>query len=196
MSVVRLRSDIVFSLGYWKILKKHQIDQVSKGVVNFHHSFNLKYKGRHSATWAIRNNEKLHGSTMHFIDEKVDQGKIIDSRSFEIEKTDTAETVFNKSNIVGLEILKNNFENIISENYFEYKKLCINENTHSYRKRDLDHEISLDSLGNTKKLFDEIRSLTFTQKPAPYIVLEGKKIFLKLEGYDSELLQGIVNTKQ
>lgn len=184
-------SDIVFSLGYWKILKKHQINQVNKGVVNFHHSFNLKYKGRHSATWAIRNNEKLHGSTMHFIDEKVDEGSIIDSKSFEIKPDDTAENVFKKANLLGLEILSKNFESLISckETIDLIDSRDLNQTSYTYRKRDLSHEIGILKLKNDQEIYRELRALAYDNKPAPYIMVQGRKVYLKLEEYDDGILR-------
>ena len=47
-------SDVVFSLGYWKKISKEDIKRVDLGIVNFHHSYELKFRGRHCATWAIR----------------------------------------------------------------------------------------------------------------------------------------------
>ena len=42
-------SDIVFSLGYWRKISKKDIDTVRLGIENFHHSYMLKFQGRHCA---------------------------------------------------------------------------------------------------------------------------------------------------
>jgi methionyl-tRNA formyltransferase len=177
-------SDVVFSLGYWRIIGESDIEKVPIGIINFHHSYKLKYKGRHSATWAIRNDEKFHGSTIHFIDKKLDEGKIIDSRRFRIEKTDTAEDVFIKSNKLGFVMLKRNFGNIINQTV--KKDIEISKTQHTFRKRDLNHQITFS--GDIHQLLKDVRSLTFTGKPSPFIEVEGQKIYLKLEGYDNGML--------
>lgn len=181
-------SDVVFSLGYWRIIHESDINKVPIGIVNFHHSHRLKYKGRHSATWAIRNEEKFHGSTMHFIDKELDEGKIIDSKNFKIGPTDTAEDVFTKSNEVGLAMLKDNFHDIINQSL--HKNIERSKVQHSFKKRDLNHQITFS--GNLKELLKDVRSLSFNGKPAPFIMVGNQKIYLKLEGYDD----GTLNKQQ
>ena len=171
-------SDIVVSLGYWKIIKKEIIDKVPKGIINFHHSYKLQYKGRHTATWVIRNKEKLHGSTMHFIDEHLDCGKIIDTDCFNIKENDTAESVFKKSNDIGLKLLKTNFPKIVTGSQIKYQ--TPSENSFTYKEEDLNHEIQI---GDPEEMLREIRSLTFTGCPPPYIVINNTKISMKLENH-------------
>lgn len=180
-------SDIVFSLGYWKIIKKEIIEKVPMGIVNFHNSYNLKYKGRNCSTHVIKNGEIFHGSTMHFIDEKVDEGKIIDTRKFLIKNRDTAEDIFIKATSIGLEILKENFYNVINQKIKHVKKIH-NKDTYTYKKLDICHEIQKKFLNSEVELLREIRSLTFDKMAAPYIVLDGVKVYLKIETHDSGFL--------
>tara|TARA_R110002012_G_scaffold321623_1_gene550203 strand:+ start:399 stop:1142 length:744 start_codon:yes stop_codon:yes gene_type:complete len=178
-------SDIVFSLGYWKKIPKEDIDNISMGIINFHHSYELKFQGRHCATWALIHDEKVHGSTMHFIDEKIDEGKIIDSDFFYIDEEDVAEDLFIKANNVGFELLVNNFDKLIAneDTGYQYKP----DKKHSYRKKDLIHEIDLES--DKRTLLRKIRAHTFDKMPSPYLSLDGKKVYLKLEGYDDGYLK-------
>lgn len=183
-------SDVVVSLSYWNKIDKETIEKVPMGIINFHHSYKLKYRGRHSATWAIRRKEKVHGSTMHFIDENLDSGKIIDTDCFDIEKSDVAEDVFLKANDIGLDLLKRNFAKIINQECIEYTHPS--DDYFSSKESDLHHEIEISSLYDTKKLIREIKALTYGNCPAPYVRIDGHKLYLKLDNYDS----GICNEKQ
>ena len=180
-------SDLTVSLGYWKVLKKDQIAKSKKGIINFHHSYALKYKGRHCATWAIRNEEEVHGSTMHFIDENLDSGNIIDTDFFKIKETDTAEKIFLKANKIGLFLLKKNFEKIINNEAIKYKNHS--KDFFCYKKSELNHEIDTLCLSDEKELLKQIRALTFKESPSPFIKIKGHKIFLKMSNYDSGVLQ-------
>jgi len=178
-------SDLVVSLSYWKKINEQTINKVPMGIVNFHHSYKLKYKGRHSSTWVIRNGEKKHGSTMHFIDKHLDRGTIIDTDWFDINEDDTADDVFHKANETGLTLLKRNFEKVIHGETIkpqEESAVC-----YEYKESHLNHRLDIK---NEETLLREIRSLTFHDCPAPYVVLGGKKVFLKMEGYDSGILKG------
>ena len=179
-------SDLLISLGFWKIIKKENIEKVPLGIVNFHHSYRLKYRGRHCSTWVLKNNETHHGSTMHYLDENLDQGKIIDSKKFKISCDDVAEDLFEKANDAGLQILKENFGLLIRGKVDN--KINLSEKQHLYKKNDLRHEISNSFINHENDLLREIRSLTFSNKPSPYIMLNNKKVYLKLEDYDSGIL--------
>ena len=179
-------SDLTISLGYWKVLSKKQINNSPIGILNFHHSYKLKYKGRHCATWVIRNNEKIHGSSMHFIDEKLDSGDIVDTDFFKVKDSDTAEAIFKKANAIGLSLLKKNFEKIVNKESIKYKSHS--QQCFTYKHSDLKHEIDLRLLSNKNLLFREIRALAFKGAPAPFVKIDGHKIFLKMENYDSGVL--------
>jgi len=178
-------SDLVVSLSYWRKIDEETINKVPMGIVNFHHSYKLKYKGRHASTWVIRNGEKKHGSTMHFIDKYLDRGKIIDTDCFEVKDYDTAQDIFNKANETGLSLLKKNFGNVIRGKTLPSHQ----ESVVSFIYKDCDLNHCLD-ITNKEKLFREIRSLTFHNCPAPYFMLGDKKVFLKIEDYDSGILEG------
>ncbi len=178
-------SDVVFSLGYWKKIPKEDIEKVSLGIVNFHHSYRLKFQGRHCATWALVHGEKIHGSTMHFIDEKIDEGDIIDTDYFHIGEEDVAEDVFLKANSIGLDLLAKNFLKVIKGNF--EKSTEYSDQQYSYRARDLRHEVHLSLDENL--FLRNIRALTFSNMPSPFVVLDGQKVFLKMEKYDDGILR-------
>ena len=183
------KSDIIFSLGYWRIIKKEQLVRVPLGIINFHHSYRLKYRGRHCATWAIRNREKFHGSTMHFINEKLDEGKIIDTRCFSVKQEETAEDLFFKANEIGLLMLKDNFKKILKNDHAQLPALEHDKNFKYFKSSDLDHEISNKLIKDQNLLLNQILSLTFDKKRAPYVKLGNKKVYLKLESHDDGILK-------
>ena len=179
-------SDIVFSLGYWKKITKEDIHKVKMGIVNFHHSYRLKFQGRHCASWALIHNEKIHGSTLHFIDEKIDEGKIIDTDFFEINEEEVSEDLFMRSSELGFNLLKKNFFKLINNKdiVFEHDQP---KERFSYKAKDLKHELLFEEAPSS--FLRKVRALTFDKAPAPYLLLNGKKIFLKLEGYDDGQLK-------
>ena len=61
-----------------------------KGTINLHASLLPNYRGAAPINWAIINGEKQTGVTTFFINEKIDQGKIILRRSLPIGEEETA----------------------------------------------------------------------------------------------------------
>ena len=56
--LIELSPDLIFSINYWKIINKDHINRVKEGIINIHHSYLLKYRGRYSTSWAIYNARK------------------------------------------------------------------------------------------------------------------------------------------
>ena len=59
-------------------------------ALNYHDSFLPEYAGINSTTWAIINNEKQHGVTLHKIVSGIDEGDIVAQTIVPIEKDETA----------------------------------------------------------------------------------------------------------
>ena len=78
--IVCFRSKIILSK---KIIKKAKI-----AAINFHPG-PPEFRGMGGLNFALFNNIKKYGCTAHIIDEKIDHGKIIDTISFPIKKTDS-----------------------------------------------------------------------------------------------------------
>ncbi|MES2435644.1 MAG: MupA/Atu3671 family FMN-dependent luciferase-like monooxygenase [Pseudomonadota bacterium] len=64
-----------------------------KTAVNFHDGPLPDYAGLNAPVWAILNSETQHGISWHLIEGGVDEGDVLESRSFEIAPQDTALTL-------------------------------------------------------------------------------------------------------
>ena len=63
--------------GYMKILSGKFIKKFGGKIINMHPSLLPKYKGLNTHSRAIKNKDKLAGCTVHYVDAKLDSGKII-----------------------------------------------------------------------------------------------------------------------
>ena len=88
--------DILLSINYLYIIEYPLIDLPKKYAINIHGSLLPKYRGRTPHVWAIINNEKTTGVTAHLIDEKCDNGDIIQQIEIKIEKNDTGAIILEK----------------------------------------------------------------------------------------------------
>lgn len=174
------KPDIVFSINYWKKIDATQISKVQLGIINIHHSYLLKYKGRYSTSWAIINARKLncweHGSTLHYIDERLDEGKILDSWKCTISENDTAETLFEKVEALAFEMFKSNFNKMLTP-IFEF--LEPSKQSFFYDKNSNNLEIPFDA--KIEEIYDFVRAWSFKDRPKPYFDFNGKKIYLSLD---------------
>ncbi len=72
--------------GYMKILSKDFINNFKGKIINIHPSLLPKYKGTNTFARILKNKEKKTGCTVHYVNEKLDSGKIILKKSFQIGK--------------------------------------------------------------------------------------------------------------
>ncbi len=91
-----LRPDFIFSFYYRNMLKKAVLDIPTRGAFNMHGSLLPKYRGRVPVNWAIIRGERETGSTLHVMNEKPDNGAIVDQQAVPILPNDTALEVFHK----------------------------------------------------------------------------------------------------
>ena len=82
--------------GFMKILSKDFIQSFKGKILNIHPSLLPKYKGLDTHQRAISNREKYSGCTVHFVNAKLDSGKIILQKKVKIVKSETAKSLAKK----------------------------------------------------------------------------------------------------
>ena len=86
--------------GYMKIVSKNFLLKYGKKIINIHPSLLPKYKGLNTFEKIIKNNEKKTGCTVHFVNERLDSGKLIIQKSFFIDKSDKIDVLKKKTQIL------------------------------------------------------------------------------------------------
>ena len=79
-----------------KILSKNFIKKFKGKIINIHPSLLPKYKGLNTHERVIKNKEKFTGCTVHFVNSKLDSGKIILQKKVKINKNDTPNSLAKK----------------------------------------------------------------------------------------------------
>ena len=82
--------------GFMKILSKNFIGKFKGKILNIHPSLLPKYKGLNTHQRVLNNNEKYSGCTVHFVNSKLDSGKIILQKKVKISKNETKKSLGKK----------------------------------------------------------------------------------------------------
>tara|TARA_B100001175_G_scaffold168668_1_gene143079 strand:- start:173 stop:754 length:582 start_codon:yes stop_codon:yes gene_type:complete len=88
--------DLICLAGFMKILSKNFIQNFNGKIMNIHPSLLPKYKGLKTHERAIKNKDKYSGCSVHFVNSKLDSGKIILKKKVRINKKDTPQTLAKK----------------------------------------------------------------------------------------------------
>ena len=101
LNIKNAEKDILFKLkknkinliclaGFMKILSSNFIKNFNGKIINIHPSLLPKYKGLNTHQRAIDNKEKYSGCTVHYVNSKLDSGKIILQKKVRVLKSDTS----------------------------------------------------------------------------------------------------------
>ena len=154
---------IFVSMSFNQIFKSQIINLPKYNTINCHAGKLPFYRGRNILNWALINDEKKFGITVHFIDEGIDTGDIISQKLFPINDNDDYASL--------LEIAYVECANVL----YEAIKLFINEDVDSIKQVDI-HPIGFycsqrkigDELLNwnqeSREVFNFVRSIC---KPGP-----------------------------
>jgi folate-dependent phosphoribosylglycinamide formyltransferase PurN len=104
--IAKLNPDLIISAYYCQILKPVIFELPTHGTINIHPGWLPAYRGAMSYFWVLKNKEDYAGTSIHYIDEKIDTGKLIARRKFKIKKGMTQHLVLIKTAIVGAHLLK------------------------------------------------------------------------------------------
>jgi methionyl-tRNA formyltransferase len=89
----RQQCDLLVSMSYNQIFKKEIIIQPPEGIINCHAGKLPFYRGRNILNWALINDEKEFGITVHYVDEGIDTGDILVQYAYPITEADTYATL-------------------------------------------------------------------------------------------------------
>ena len=82
--------------GFMKVLSKSFIKMFKGKILNIHPSLLPKYKGLNTHKRVLNNNEKYSGCTVHFVNSRLDSGKIILQKKVKISKNETVASLAKK----------------------------------------------------------------------------------------------------
>ena len=85
--------DLICLAGFMKILSNNFIKKFSGKIINIHPSLLPKYKGLNTHQRAINDRQKFSGCTVHYVNSKLDSGKIIIQKKVKIYKRDNSKSL-------------------------------------------------------------------------------------------------------
>ncbi|WP_083932594.1 phosphoribosylglycinamide formyltransferase [Nocardiopsis halophila] len=101
--IASYRPDLVVSAGFMRILGREVLDVAP--VVNLHPALLPSFPGAHAVRDALAHGVRVTGSTVHFVDEGVDTGPVIDQVAVRVEPGDDEEALHERIKAVERRLL-------------------------------------------------------------------------------------------
>lgn len=116
-----LEPDIIFSVYYRKILSKDIIDLPKLGCINIHPGLLPLDRGPNPTYWNVRRGDTHAGATLHYINKGMDTGDLLAHRMISVNNR-TGYELNEYMMDVGLQLFKNNFDDIMKEECMSVKQ--------------------------------------------------------------------------
>lgn len=167
-------AEIALVTAYGQIIPKEILNIFPKGILNVHFSLLPKYRGASPIQYSLLNGDKITGTTLMRIDEKMDTGQILAQKELKIEPDDDFATLSQKLTKISSEILEQNILDFISG---KLKPKTQDNSKATYTKMLKKENGLIDWIKPAKKIANQIRA--FSIWPKSYTYFQNKRIIIK-----------------
>lgn len=174
--------DYIVSVQYHEILKQEHIDKARLRAVNLHLAPLPEYRGCNQFSFAIFNQEKEFGVSLHEINANIDDGELIAEKRWAIADDIWVEELWKQSNEKGVELFQESFPKL-----FENPSLNIPKKeakSHLYYRKDINQLKELYWYENPDIWQRKVRATHMPGFEPPYYILDnGEKVYVDPEEF-------------
>ena len=172
--------DILYSVQYHEILKQEHISKVSELAVNLHMAPLPEYRGANQFTFAILENKKEFGATIHKIDTRIDHGDILFQDRFAIPEHCWVDDLYQLTLQSSVRLFTTTLANVISGDFIAtpQQQLEKERGTSLHYKNEMASLKILDLSWDKERIERTIRATSMPGFEPPYFIMDGKKVYV------------------
>ncbi len=175
--------DIGISVQYHQILKKIHINKAKEIFVNLHMAPLPEYRGCNQFSFAIIDQAKEFGTTIHKLEEKIDAGAILYEKRFPISPNVWVEDLYDQTFCASLLLFKDSLDKIVRQDYtpIPQSELIETRGSSFHYRKEIETIKKIDLAWPKSKIERYIRATYHRQFSPPYIIIGNQKIFFASE---------------
>lgn len=175
--------DILYSVQYHKILKQEQIDRAGQIAVNLHMAPLPEYRGSNQFSFAIIDQKKEFGTTIHQMDSRIDHGDILFQKRFPIPENCWVNDLYQLTFDASAALFKETLADIVAGNYHPISQLSLEAQYGSslHYRNEINDIKCIDTSWDKEKIQRYIRATSMTGFEPPYYIENGKKMYFSQE---------------
>jgi methionyl-tRNA formyltransferase len=177
--IAETKPEMGFSIMFGYLLKPDFLSLLPRGCLNLHPAFLPFNRGAHPNVWSIVDRTPA-GVTLHYIDEEVDTGDIVCQKKVPVAPTDTGETLYQKLETAGLDLLWEAWPAIQSGRITRAPQSGCGT---SHKVNDVAgiDEIDLQRSYKAEDLLNILRARTFPPYAGAFFRYEGRKVYIRIQ---------------
>lgn len=173
--------DLLISVQYHRILKKEHLKRAKQAAVNLHMAPLPEYRGCNQFSFAIINQAKVFGSTIHLMKPGVDDGDILFEKRFKIPTDIFVKELYAKTEKASKQLFSKSLPALIAGDYtpIPQASLIAQRGTKFYLRKDIDKIKCIDLKWPEEQVARHIRATYFPPFEPPYTIIQGEKYYLQ-----------------
>lgn len=176
--IKELEPEIVISSGFRYKVPKDIIEVPEKGVVNLHPSFLPYNRGSHPYIWPLIDGTPA-GVSVHYMNEKIDEGDIIDRKKIRKRPEDDSKTLRQRLIQAQVEQFADNW-NRIKKGVDGVEQDSSDGTVHSMDELDEIAQLDLEASTEVGDLIDRLRALSYTEAGVAFFEKNGERYYVNL----------------
>src|ERR1022692_1801986 len=171
--------DFIISVQYHEILKKNHISVAREIAINLHMAPLPEYRGCNQFSFAIINGEKEFGTTIHRLEEGIDNGDVLFESRFPVPEKCFVNELVQFTTEKSTLLFEQSFPDIISGNYtlISQAELSKKRKTGIHYRKDINAVKQIDLSWTEDKIESHIRATLMPGFEPPYTFIGEKKIY-------------------
>lgn len=186
--ILALEPDLIITCAYGQIIPDEILEYPRLGCINVHASLLPKLRGGAPIQRAIMNGFAETGITIMYMNNEMDKGDMIASKSIPILEDDTADTLHDKLMFLGRDLLLDTLPSIINGTN---NRIIQNDSLATYGFIIKKEDEKIDFSKTKREIYNQIRGLN--SHPGAYCIFNGKIIKVWESYQTNEVYSEMVN---
>ena len=165
----KLNPDLFIVVAF-KIIPQKFLNIPKLGAINLHASLLPNYRGASPIQYALLNGDKKTGVTTFFMDDKIDNGKIIMQKEFKINDNDNYASLMKKVESHGSDIVIKTIDNIANNAKYQQQ----DESNISYAPKIQKEMLLINCFENSNTNHNKVRA--FAPIPGAFVKINKKRL--------------------
>ncbi len=175
--------DVIYSVQYHEILKAHHIAGARKVAVNLHMAPLPEYRGSNQFTFAILEEKKEFGTTIHLMKPGVDNGDILFQKRFPIPEDCWVNDLYELTYKASLNLFRQTLSHVIEGKYNTVAQDLLENKygTSMHYRKEMKALKVIDLNWDKAKIQRYVRATSMPGFEPPYCFIDGERVYLTKE---------------
>lgn len=173
--------DLIYSVQHHELLKAPHINKARTIAVNLHLAPLPEYRGCNQFSFAIMEEAREFGATIHEIDTRIDNGAILFESRFSVPENCWVNDLYELTFVAAVDLFKKTLADLVMENYTKTPQATLlGTRSSSLHFREEIGTLKVIDLNESEELIRrKIRATYMPGFEPPYIVVNGQKLLLQ-----------------